>query len=340
MKRILGLIAVLVAGVVVFAQDNPNGAVTTENPVFAVNRLLARSVNFGNALEAPGEGAWGITLNENYFELVKKAGFTAIRLPANYNTHSDQKAPYKVQREFMLRIDWAIKNAKKRGLAIIIDLHNYEDFCTKPKQNLERWLGIWRQIATRYANQPDSVIFEPFNEPHDKLEPLWNDYFAKVLAVIRETNPIRAVVMDGNGWSNAERMTELQIPNDPNLILTFHNYTPFQFTHQGAEWWADSAKYLGTKWNGTPADQAVVTDYIEKAEKIATTANLPLYMGEFGAYRKADIASRIRWTTFTRQTAENKGISWGYWEFASGFGIYDPLMKEWRKDLLAAVIGK
>ena len=114
MKRILGLFASLVLGVVVLAQN------TQTTDVFAVNRLLAKSVNFGNALEAPGEGAWGITLSEKYFTLVKQAGFTAIRLPANYNSHSEQKAPYKVQRDFLLRIDWAIQNAKKNGSKITL----------------------------------------------------------------------------------------------------------------------------------------------------------------------------------------------------------------------------
>ena len=333
MKQILGLFATLVIGVAVLAQN-------TQSPdIFAVNKMLGKTINFANALEAPSEGSWGITLNEKYFVLAKQAGFTAIRLPVSYSAHSDQKAPFKVGRDFMLRIDWAIQNAKKNGLAIVIDLHNYDDFCTKPKQNLDRWLGIWKQIATRYANQPESVIFEPFNEPHDKLEPFWNDYFAKALAVIRETNPTRAVIMDGNGWSSADRIAESVVPNDPNIILTFHNYTPFPFTHQGAEWWSDGDKYLGTKWNNTPEEQAVVVAYIEKAEQFAKAANLPLFMGEFGAYRKADMDSRIRWTSFTRSVAEQKNISWGYWEFASGFGIYDPLMKEWRKDLLKAVLG-
>jgi endoglucanase len=310
----------------------------TGSNVFEVNKLLARTMNLGNALEAPREGAWGLYLREEYFEKIKQAGFTAVRLPAKFSAHADQTAPYKLERTFILRIDWAIQQAKKNGLAIIVDLHHYDEFFKDPPAHVERWLGIWAQIADRYKNQPESVIFELCNEPHEKLEPYWNDYFARGLEVVRNTNPTRAVIVGPNGWNNATRLPELQLPDDPNLIVTFHNYTPFEFTHQGAEWWADGAKHLGTPWAGNDADKKTVIDHIEKAVTYGQTNNRPIFMGEFGAYSKADLAARVRWTRFTRETAEARGISWGYWEFASGFGAYDRIRDAWRKDLLEALL--
>jgi endoglucanase len=302
------------------------------------NKQLARTVNFGNALEAPNEGVWGVRLEENYFELVKNVGFSAVRLPAKFSAHADTAAPFKLERSFMLRIDWAIQQAKKRNLAIIIDLHHYDELFTDPQAHVDRWLALWRQIATRYANQPDSVIFEPLNEPHEKIEPFWNEYFKRVLEVIRETNPTRAVIVGPNGWNNADRLGDLELPDDPNLIVTFHNYTPFEFTHQGAEWWADGSKYLGTKWTGTPEQRAVVANHIAKAVAYGKRTNRPVFMGEFGAYSKADLSSRVQWTTFTRQTAEAQGLSWGYWEFGAGFGVYDRLNDVWRAELLKALL--
>ena len=61
-------------------------------------------------------------------------------------------------------------------------------------------------------------------------------------------------------------------------------------------------------------------------------------MGEFGAYEKADMQSRVNWTKFVREEAEARGISWAYWEFGAGFGIYDRKVKAWNKDLLNALI--
>jgi endoglucanase len=306
--------------------------------VFEVNKLLARTVNFGNALEAPSEGAWGMRLEERFFDLVKSAGFSAIRLPTKFSAHAAETAPYKLDRDFILRVDWAIQNAKKRGLAIIVDLHHYDELINAPEQHKDRWLGIWKQLAERYKNQPQRVIFELCNEPNGKLEPFWNAYLAEALTLVRQTNKVRAVIVGPNGWNNADRLTELTLPNDPNLILTFHNYTPFEFTHQGAEWWADGDKHLGTPWKGTDADKTVVTRYLEKAVAYAKSKNLPVFMGEFGAYGKADIQSRVRWTTYTRQEAEVRGFSWGYWEFGAGFGVYDRLNDAWRMELLKALL--
>jgi len=63
-----------------------------------------------------------------------------------------------------------------------------------------------------------------------------------------------------------------------------------------------------------------------------------ILLGEFGAYSKADMDSRVRWTEFVRSEAERHGFAWAYWEFASGFGVYDPDAKVWREDLLEALI--
>ena len=61
-------------------------------------------------------------------------------------------------------------------------------------------------------------------------------------------------------------------------------------------------------------------------------------MGEFGSYLRADLDDRARWTAFVRETAEARGISWTYWEFAAGFGLYDLEARRWKHDLLAALL--
>jgi len=61
-------------------------------------------------------------------------------------------------------------------------------------------------------------------------------------------------------------------------------------------------------------------------------------LGEFGAYSTAELASRVRWTNFVRQAAEQRGFAWAYWEFAAGFGVYDPVKLQWRQGLLNALI--
>ena len=426
------------------------------------NRQLARTVNFGNALEAPTEGAWGVTLEENYFQLVKDAGFSAIRLPVKWSAHALSAAPYTIDPVFMKRVEWAVGNATKRGLSIIVNMHNYDELLTDPSYHLERFLALWGQIANHFKTQSDGVFFEILNEPNGKLEPLWNEYASKALAVIRQANPTRAVVIGPNGYNGIGRLEELALPSDPNLIVTVHFYDPFSFTHQGAEWvtppsptgiaFPNGGSSLRAPWqnyswdsavdinadssiivtynkgwagfylhsdspqpisafrfktsramtllvgckasndgqnltnsittqagaivnvacaapakelyiqNGSSSPQAAFTISslesvtmsgavsllsneeqnlqmrLEQAVSWGKINQRPIFVGEFGAYNKGDIASRVRWTGLVRSTLEQRGLSWGYWEFGAGFGIYDRDARAWRTDLLKALI--
>jgi endoglucanase len=80
--------------------------------------------------------------------------------------------------------------------------------------------------------------------------------------------------------------------------------------------------------------------YLEYAAAWGKANNRPIFMGEFGAYSKADQASRVRWTSFMRSESEKRNFSWAYWEFGAGFGAYDRTTKAWRQDLLGALVPK
>src|SRR5690349_11190137 len=58
----------------------------TDTPV--PSQLLRRGVNLGNMLEAPNEGDWGLTVQEEYLDRITEAGFDFIRLPVRWNTHA------------------------------------------------------------------------------------------------------------------------------------------------------------------------------------------------------------------------------------------------------------
>ena len=65
---------------------------------------------------------------------------------------------------------------------------------------------------------------------------------------------------------------------------------------------------------------------------------MSLLLGEFGAYNKADLASRTRWTAFVARSAEERAISWAYWEFGAGFGVYDRSRNAWHEEILRALV--
>ena len=149
------------------------------------------------------------------------------------------------------------------------------------------------------------------------------------------------VIVGPGQWNSFRNLAKLELPEkDRRLIVTFHYYDPFQFTHQGAEWAKGSEKWLGKTWTATPEQLAALQKDLDKAAAWGKENKRPLYLGEFGAYSKADMDSRAKWTRAVAREAEKREMSWGYWEFGSGFGAYDPAAKAWRKPLLNALIDK
>ncbi len=315
---------------------------TPEPPVdaFTMNQQLARTVNLGNALEAPNEGEWGVILKEEFFQLIHQKGFTAVRLPVRWNAHALEEAPYTIDPEFFKRVDWAIAQAFANNLTIVVNIHHYEAMALDPTGHQARFIALWQQIAEHYQSYPNALLFEPMNEPNGLMTAKrWNTLIAATLPVIRETNPTRNIVIGPSEWNNLQALDELTLPAaDQHIIVTFHYYRPFEFTHQGADWVAGSNDWMGTEWKASSIQKQYLQFDFNLVEQWAKDNQRPIFLGEFGAFSKADLDSRARWTTFVAREAEARGFSWGYWEFCSGFGLYDLSTSKWREELVQALI--
>ncbi|MBX9584212.1 MAG: glycoside hydrolase family 5 protein [Gemmataceae bacterium] len=334
--------AVLPLAALVLAGLTPAGrpADPPKSDIFAVNKALGRGINLGNALEAPKEGDWGMTLQPEYFKLVKDAGFATVRIPVKWSAHAAKDAPYAIEPAFLARVDWALDRAAEQGLNVVLNVHHYNEMDDDPDAHLPRLVGIWEQIATRYKDRPASVVFELLNEPHGKLtEEKWNAALPAVLKAVRASNPTRPVIVGPGQWNGIRALPKLKLPDDPNLIVTVHYYDPFDFTHQGASWADERVRNLkGVKWTGSDAEMKALRGKFDEAAAWAKAHNRPVFLGEFGAYQAADLQSRARWTAAVAREAEARGWSWAYWEFGSGFGAYDRDAQKWRDPLLNALV--
>ncbi|MBX9628508.1 MAG: glycoside hydrolase family 5 protein [Gemmataceae bacterium] len=309
--------------------------------VFAANTALGRGINLGNALEAPQEGDWGLTLQPEYFKLVKDAGFATVRLPVRWSAHAAKDAPYAIEPKFFERVDWALDRAAEQKLNVVLNVHHYGEMDDDPDAHLPRLVGIWEQVARRYKDRPPSVVFELLNEPHGKLtEEKWNAVLPAALKAVRATNPTRPVVVGPGQWNGIWALPKLKLPDDPNLIVTVHYYDPFPFTHQGAPWVTDEKvkATTGVRWTGSGDEVRALRAKFDEAQAWAKAHNRPVFLGEFGAFQTADLESRARWTAAVAREAEARGWSWAYWEFGSGFGAYDRDAKRWRDPLLKALV--
>ena len=303
------------------------------------NKKLASGINLGNALEAPKEGDWGVVLQPEYFPLIKAAGFSHVRVPVSWSTHSALTAPYTIDPSFFERIDWVIKQSRSNGLKVVLNMHHYEEFEADPMAHSERFVRMWQQIAEHFRSANNDLSFEFYNEPAKNIDAAkWNAIFAQTLKIVRASNPHRFIVVGPVNWNSIDQLDTLDLPDDKHLIVTVHYYSPQQFTHQGASWMgAESRKWLGTKWTGSAPEISQMTADFDKAGQWGELHHRPMYLGEFGAYEKADMDSRVLWTKAVRAQAKQHNFSDAYWEFCSGFGAYDPVSKHWREPLLDAL---
>jgi endoglucanase len=333
---------------------------------------LRRGINAGNALDAPTEGAWGVVLEPAFFDAVRAKGFDHVRVPVRFSAHAAATAPYAIDETFFRRVDWALDQVLSRGMTAILDLHHYGELMDHPDAHAPRFVGLWKQIAARYRSRPSAVILELLNEPSGNLGPApWNALLAEAIRAIRAVDPERPIIVDSTFWAAAKDLEHLVLPaGDRHLIASFHMYQPILFTHQGMSWMPPEYATLGVvfpgppktplepapgaqqvswvadwfrRYNAQPAEtnpggMAAIAAEFAMADAFVQKTKVPLYMGEFGAADKGDMASRVAWTRAVRKEAERRGIGWAYWDDGGAFKVYDAKAGSWNPDLSSALL--
>lgn len=301
---------------------------------------LKRGMNLGNALEAPEEGAWGYTIEEEDLKKIKDAGFDYVRVPIKWSAHTSSKAPYQIDKAFMNRVTEVVNWAYKYKLKVLINVHHFDEIMYEPQKYAAKLDSMWNQIATSFSKFDNNLYFEILNEPKENMDvKTLNTTYERVIKIIRKISPTRKIALGGIMWSNFASTETTYVPSgDKNIILLFNYYNPFEFTHQGASWVDGASAWEGMKWLGTEEEMARIRKEFDFATEQARIKGVDLMIGEFGAYSDADMKSRARWTDFVAREAEKRNIAWTYWEFCSSFGAYDNYSKEWRKPLLEALI--
>jgi endoglucanase len=305
---------------------------------FQQNKRLGRGVNvigYDPVWKSRAKGRF----QAEHFALIHEAGFNHVRINLHPFRDTPSKDSQTIGDAYLQTLDWAVEQALANKLVVILDFHEFIEMASDPMAKKDRFLAMWKQIAERYKDAPSDVLFEILNEPNGKLTAeLWNQLLIEAMGIIRQTNPTRTVIVGPAQWNGISQLEKLELPEgDRNLIVTVHYYSPMEFTHQGTSW-TDRKDKVGVLWNGTEKErQAVVRDF-GKAQTWAEKHNRPLYLGEFGAYDKAEMPSRVRYIDFVARQAEKMGWSWAYWQFDSDFIVYDIPNKRWIEPIRDALI--
>jgi endoglucanase len=300
---------------------------------FPVNRCL----NVGGALEAPREGDWfNYKIRQRDMQTIARAGFDTVRIPIKWSAHALPTAPYTIDPAFFARIDEVMTWALQSNLNVIINVHHYDELYEDPDRHEPRLDALWAQIAARYRTAPPNVMFEIINEPRDKFSGnRVNIAQARSLSIIRQTNPTRTTILTGDQWGSIEGMDNLQMPADPFVVGTVHYYSPFDFSHQGAEW-MPNAPPAGRRWP-QPGEKEQMARDMERMAAFRTRIGAPVLMGEFGTVDNIPMVERAAWTADIRRAFASINMPTCYFNYAAGFSLYDLQREQWKAPLLGAL---
>ena len=321
--------------------------------------------NLGNTLDAPGsETAWGNPVTtEAMIREVKKGGFKTFRIPISWqvsnatNTGSNSRvgpAPdYTIPEEWMSRVQQVVDWVYNADMNVIINTHHDNGYWlnTNPGASsdamYEQFEKMWTQIAIRFKDYSDRLIFEPFNEI--RVHSNWsgdpshyavvNELIDRFVKLVRKTggnNATRYLLCPTYAAVTIPAAVEaLRLPNDPYLIVSVHDYIPQPFTFKPGDFNPNTSIFEVEK------NRTYYEETFGRLYNLFISKGIPVIMGEFGAVYKQNETELLKWAETYCSVARKYGLVCIYWDDGwqskydgagsnTGFGNFDRRTLTWR----------
>lgn len=307
--------------------------------------------NLGNALDAHDNGvssetAWGNPIiTPNLLTKIKEAGFEVVRIPVTWLGHIGTAPNYTIEESFFNRVSEVVGYAKNAGLKVIINIHhdgadskywlNIKDAAKVSSKNTEvknQLAAMWKQIAQKFPNSEDYLIFEPMNEIHDggwgwgenrtdngtQYNTL-NEWNQVCVDAIRSVNAKNFISIPGYVTNPDLTMENLVLPTDDlnKLFVTVHFYDPYDFSI------AAKIKKWGTSdGNIKSLDEIQIDTVFSNLYSKYVSEGIPVLISECGAvYQKGYEKYRRYYVEYMVKTAHINGLIPILWDNgASGSG--------------------
>lgn len=333
---------------------------------------LRRGINFGGYLSQCEHSSqhYQTFITEEDVKAVTSWGFDHIRLPIDCEVF--EHADGTLHKEGIAFVDQFIEWCEKANIDVVLDLHkaygyDFNDAGDSEKNNLfhneglkQRFINLWAMIAKRYGERTH-VAFELLNEVvEEENASLWNNLITETMKTIRTYAPKTPVIYGGIQWNSARTLKLLTIPQDENVIYTFHMYEPLIFTHQKAYWvpampsdlevfYPEDMEYykkmsaiIGNKGKDVSVSDCdtmgipFLKEMVEEAVVAAKNAGVRLYCGEFGVIDQAPIEDTLRWFQDIMQVFEEYDIHYALWTYKEkDFGLIDAHYEPIREDMIS-----
>lgn len=315
------------------------------------NTMDSLNANLAKTMPAESwETAWGnpVTTKE-LIDAVIERGFNVIRIPVSWNDHISEEDNWKIEESWLDRVQEIVDYAYDSGVYVIINAHHeswYDPYYDNEERATEILTTVWSQVAERFRNYDEHLIFESMNEPRKTGTAVeWNggdqegwdvvnNLNAAFVQTIRESggsNPYRILMIPGYGANCWEGIKHIKVPEDDKIIVSVHAYEPYDFA-------------LNVQGRGTWDNDTSNIDYImDSLDTLFLSKGIPVIIGEFGAlYKNAEgnEEERAAWAEYYVSAAAGKSIPCIWWDngalTGSGevFGLINRKTYEWQYPLI------
>ncbi|MDR0444301.1 MAG: glycoside hydrolase family 5 protein [Treponema sp.] len=353
--RSFRLVPVLLLFVLLSACQTTDKPTTEKLPVAAFDPAAAEQclafvrgmeigINIGNTLDSitndmfpQGETSWGNPrISRAYIRALKNYGYKTIRLPVTWAEYIGSGPNYIIEEERMKRVEQVVGWILAEEMYCILNLHHDGGGASKSwirkvsadrAGTLDRFAKVWHQIAVRFADASDYLIFESMNEVETTYSALnaLNQTFVDTVRKTEGNNKTRYLLVAGyNTDINDTCNFQFKMPDDTvagRLILSIHYYTPPQFciAEQPNNSWGFRSDW-GT--SATEAsDNAELARQIGKLKSYYIDKGIPIILGEYGVTISNKVeGGRTRWITAVTKICLENGICPVLWETGLGTG--------------------
>lgn len=288
------------------------------------------------------ETAWGNEkVTPELIHYIKEQGFDTIRIPVTWTNHVGTAPDYTISPAWLDRIQEVVDWCMEEGLYVIINIHHESGWLTKASTDYDgtmtKYRAIWTQLADRFGNYSDKLLFESMNEigfndlgtkQGCELMNRINGEFTDLVRNSGQNNTDRYLLLAGY-WTDIDSSCQgIVMPEDDKVILSVHYYSPsdFAIAEAGTGW-----GYRAT-W-GTEEDLAYMEGQFKKLKTTFLDNDIPVIMGEFGCIIKdKDPDSRTLYLSSVAGYCRQYGICPIFWD--NGEEI-DRTNLKWRTDGLA-----
>lgn len=343
----------------------------TELDQTQITEAMGLGWNLGNQLEAssgglPSETCWGNPeVTKELIDTVKAQGFKTVRIPVSYLDMIGDGPDYKIDTDWLDRVQEVVDYVVNNDMFAIVNMHGDGYYTVdhswllcaedddKQTEIKDKYGKVWTQIADRFKDYDQHLIFESMNEEfnNDYGKPdanayeninAYNQIFVDSVRATGSNNEKRWLLLPG--WNTNIDYTagdeyNFKIPTDngckadgKRIMISVHYYDPFNFT-------IDENKTAKTQWGKYAVknyDNWGQEDYVDSQMALLNekfvSQGYPVVIGEFGAQDKTEKFAdynefRRYWAEYLIKAAKKNGVVCVYWDNGyngnKGFGIID-----------------